>query len=627
MSNVEQALDDLLRNVHNRRQAGRFRAIEVAQEEAANHYGAVMLPAWLVEGKPEADIYATATKFRTALTYAETMLDPDRIRQWDAAGYARDGLVRLSALGVIAVLVRVYRVRAGQDAREQAKGLEWLDEVAEEGSEEDDESRPKWLTSLVNRVTPGVVDTMDQSNTTTASIWTYFHVHWLAWALLDLAGDRDLVDVIKQSSDQDLEEAVNGRFSVGSVERAESISELFERASLDVIQRHLDNLAPESMPLPKLRQLIRGDEKQGNGRTPKVPPVLQQPLISIPSDLATRAILGAIHQAESGRNWSDHGGATVPTHTTRTNRGHGVVYVSMRGIDEQSRPATELLPMLWQEVHACGDLTSDAFLVCMAQWAAEDAGPREPVWMTAEAILDARGVRRMQRKNEPGNWQHGHRAEDRIAAGRALAQLNGLWLDLNTDIIPAGKRRKARRLRHQSKALAMLDIITEMDVNGNAVFLAARVMPGTWAEQLWESDLRQRGLLARKALEYDPVREQVEKRLAKFLAFHFRINALRPAETVRLHTGTLMKNVDLEPDRANPQRTKARLEKALSRLKADGVIAGWGYAVGEDLPARGWFPKWAKMAVWIDPPQEIPAHYAQLRNGARTTRALPAAPS
>jgi hypothetical protein len=90
-----------------------------------------------------------------------------------------------------------------------------------------------------------------------------------------------------------------------------------------------------------------------------------------------------------------------------------------------------------------------------------------------------------------------------------------------------------------------------------------------------------------------------------------------------LRVATLMENVDLEPDRANPQRTKARLEKALGRLKADGVIAGWGYAVSENLPARGWFPTWAEMTVWIAPPQEISAHYAQLRGGTRALRAAP----
>jgi Histidine kinase len=47
-----------------------------------------------------------------------------------------------------------------------------------------------------------------------------------------------------------------------------------------------------------------------------------------------------------------------------------------------------------------------------------------PVWISADAVLTARGVRPKRYETEGKRWAHGHRTEDRIAVGQALAQLD-----------------------------------------------------------------------------------------------------------------------------------------------------------------------------------------------------------
>ena len=235
------------------------------------------------------------------------------------------------------------------------------------------------------------------------------------------------------------------------------------------------------------------------------------------------------------------------------------------------------------------------------------------------AILDARGIQRMRRRGEPGGWQHGHRREDRLAAGRALAQLDNLWLEIvDVEVVPGKDDRAPRRLRAESRALAILDRVSERDADGHEAFLAARVVPGEWARMLWELGLRQTGVLARQALAYDPYRARPERWLARYLALAFRWNARRRAPRLRLRVATLLENAALSADPARPQRCRDRLERALDRLLADGVIGGWLYEADPGaLPARHWLPAWTVMLVQIEPPDVVRRRYAGIGRGVR----------
>ena len=357
-------------------------------------------------------------------------------------------------------------------------------------------------------------------------------------------------------------------------------------------------------------------------RLPTAPNPLRDGAAAFPTNHVTWALVRAIRDATLGAGWAERDGLDPElAHTTPTNKGRGAVHVTLRAND--AAPASsEVLPALWERVRGLDALTTDALLVCLAQWAASKAQPDEPVWITADAILDARGLQRMQRRGEPRDWQHGHRREDRLAAGRALAQLDDLWLEIvDVEVIPAraGDARPPARLRVESRALAVLDRLTERDEEGQLVFLAARVAPGDWARAYWDLGLRQLGLLAQQALAYDPYHERVEKWLALYLAFQFRWTAKRSSERITRRVATLLETSALPLDAGRPGRTRARLEKALDRLGEDGLLASWGYTADAELarwPTRGWLPLWRATTIWIAPPEGQRARYAQLTSRA-----------
>lgn len=311
-------------------------------------------------------------------------------------------------------------------------------------------------------------------------------------------------------------------------------------------------------------------------------------------------LLSAIHSARQDGVWNDHNGATNPMHVTTTRKGSGAVYVSVRDQGGTVNPAAEILPALWEKVRAMDDLTSDTLLVCLAHWVAKSEGPNSPVWISADAVLTARGVRPKRYETEGKRWAHGHRTEDRMAVGQALAQLDALWLQLVDVEVTRGKR-SPRRLNIESKAMAMLDKVTQQGMDGDTIFLAARVMPGSWAAAYREAEIWQTGLLAQKALAYDPYREQPEKRLAKFLAFQVRIDAHNGRDSLDRKVSTLLDSAGLVPDADHPDRMRRRLEKALNRLRDDKIIDGWTDANNRALPSKRWLETWLGWVIRITP--------------------------
>lgn len=361
----------------------------------------------------------------------------------------------------------------------------------------------------------------------------------------------------------------------------------------------------------------------GERALPVVADIFRRSLASIPTDHATQALLEAIHNGVTRKGWSDGDGQTAPTHKTPTNHGRGVVYVSVRDASGEEHPSEAELPALWDKVRQLDDITSDVLLVCLAHWVDQGAEPKGPVWVTCDAILDARGIRRKKYANEPKDWQHGHRREDRVEVGRAISALDNLWIRMvDVEVIPARQRKKARRLRLSSRAFAVVDRFDQLDFDGRLVPLAVRIMPGQWAEAYWELGLRWVGLLAQKALYYDPYRQRPEKRLAKYLAFQYRINAGAAARNLKV--GELLEIAGLDQDPARPERVRTRLHAALDTLAKDGVMARWEYpADAPSLPARKWLDRWRAQSVLVVFPEEIHTRYASIRSGNSASRKLP----
>lgn len=347
------------------------------------------------------------------------------------------------------------------------------------------------------------------------------------------------------------------------------------------------------------------------GRRQRIPPGVNpyqgRTHARIGSGHVGRTVLAAVHDAENGTDWENGGGQSVPVYAMRRGSPLTVTYGSP---DDAQLLSLDALAQLWEAARQLDDWTSDALCVVMAAIESVPAGASATgQWIRADTILDARGIEPKRYEAEGGLWRHGHRTEDRQRAGRALEQLQHLHVQ-GTIVIKRGTGGRPPITKPiNSRVLAILDSVEDVDERGARVLLSARVGFGLWADAYREVGAWGFTVLAQQALKYDPNNHRIEKRLAKFIAFHSRVNRRR--ERLPLKVWTLLRESGLEVDTYNPQRTRRRLEAALDRLAADGVIAGWGYAGGnpeQRLPARGWVAMWEGLSVLIEaaaPPASV----------------------
>ncbi len=361
-------------------------------------------------------------------------------------------------------------------------------------------------------------------------------------------------------------------------------------------------------------RVLRGPSPQ----SPAIADVFRDGLASLPTYQSLWGVLQAIQEGRNAlQQWTDNNGQTVPMRKVYTDRHGNPAYLSIRTSDGDLRPSGTVIANLWERLKTLDDVSSDVLVYCLCAAVAAGGSPTDPIWVSADRILDERGISRITSSKD--RYQHGHRREDRFEIGRALAILSDLWLQVfDIEVIPASSRRKAKRVEASGPLLLTRQKWAQTDFDGGGeVFLVAQVILGPWVEPFWNLLRWQTGLIAQKALEYDPYRERPEKRLAKYLAFHIRLNTNRSAEVLKRRVSTLLEAIGddaIRVDEARPMRVRDRLEQALGRLTADGVIAGWSYAVEQpSLPLKKWLEQWMAWVVVIEPAKKVAEQYALVR--------------
>lgn len=331
---------------------------------------------------------------------------------------------------------------------------------------------------------------------------------------------------------------------------------------------------------------------------------------AMPLNHVTSAAFAAIHRGETRAGWDDDAGNGPPSYSAPTNKGQGQILIIMRH-DEAAVNAPDASDV-WERVRTLDDDTSDVFAVCMAHWWNYSRRPGQSVLLTVDDILDARGIQRMRRRDEPRNWQHGHRSEDRRKVGRALERLTNLWVRAD-NVAVVRKRRSVSMV--ECRLLDMRKRHVQYDEDGQPWYLAAEVMPGDWIVTYQDQDLLHYGWFPQQALRYDKGRQWVEKRLAKYLSYLFRSEARRGAPAKRLKVATLLGEAVLSEDEGNPKRTLVRLHSALDRLRNDCIIASWAYSAPDAydrLPARQWFGQWRELTIDLGVPECLRDRYRTL---------------
>lgn len=260
---------------------------------------------------------------------------------------------------------------------------------------------------------------------------------------------------------------------------------------------------------------------------------------------------------------------------------------------------------LWSKVQQLSDSSNDVLLDLFAHFIrpSETDGT---TWFFASQYLDDRGLKKITKgENAAQRRTAGHRQEDIAEVGHHLDLLENIWITIDQTIDESSdgkKKRKKRRFTHQGRLFMIEERITQKDLHGDNssdLEIAWRVRPGNWLRPFLEDPNRQVANLFQKSLQYDPYRQQWEKRLSRYFMLFGHMETRGGGGTFNRYIKKLLQEVSLSVETANPKRTKERFERAMDQLVTDSIIHEWHYQDSVDVSKRGWVTDWLDLMVTI----------------------------
>ena len=350
----------------------------------------------------------------------------------------------------------------------------------------------------------------------------------------------------------------------------------------------------------------------------------------VPSNLLyhhTRSVISAgregLFHAREGERWPSH-------QVERKNFRADMVMQPDSRLALQQENYGELFTRMQSHIDKMDDLSADVFDILSAKWI--QSGPKSPtemVTLTADDFLAMRGLKpNISGEGHRGGYKDAQREE--IAA--RIASLDQLWVnvqEMSSTVLENGRRRR-RKIRMQTKAVVVTMRMGEMAGEEIDPF-AWRIRPGDGFAEFLLSDVgRETALMALRALEYNPERQYMEKRLTRYFSTQWRIRRKRADCLKPYRVETLLDAVNEAPDLRRAAHQREHFEKALDTLQRDGVIARWQYAKDcheDELSGQGWIHKWIQWGVIVEPREAILDHYETIKQPNETREQQRIAPT
>jgi hypothetical protein len=376
----------------------------------------------------------------------------------------------------------------------------------------------------------------------------------------------------------------------------------------------------------KVADIPNAFDAQGMAEIPSAMPV--QTILGSYSAATRDAQTGATTLVEANKSWGrDSDG--VPTYRQVTPDHDTALQFRDDGLPELLDETR--IRDLWRTVGELTDLDGDVFLAMLAQAIASPPDP-DGVWITADQILEYRGVRPKTARDESGRERRaGHRYEDRKAVAECVARQSQQWIIIRSQIADdptetRGKKYTKKLFTHEGRLTNVTERLRQHELlddpeGAPSITIAWRFRFGAWATPFLSGPNRRMAWLCQQALQYDPYHEQWEKRLARYFMFYLRINAGKRSNAIRRIIGTLIDDLALPTNERYPEKTRRRFEQAMDRLVADEVIDGWDYDKSNpELPARRWLATWRSWSLSIRASAVVAERQTLITEGAKTRR-------
>lgn len=336
----------------------------------------------------------------------------------------------------------------------------------------------------------------------------------------------------------------------------------------------------------------------------------------------SHAIYQALREALAQNNFQRTNDSPWPTATLKKGGASGHALLIPPIFENTPLMPTEQVAawaqLMWEQQKDLTDLDADALDLLSHIWLQQAKTPKDYAIANVDQFLSMRGLE--QKQKEKGR-RGGYEPEQRARMLQVLSHIQNVWLNLGEiEIYEQDPRRKGRskatKQTFQSRAFIITDRMGQMRLDGYLDVERFIFQPGHLFAQFLFGPGRQTALLSARAVQYDPYRQRVEKRLARYLSWQWRIQARQGEYSRPYRVNTLLEAVGEQLNERRPSATRDRLEKALDTLQHDGVIASWQYDRWDEAIAqqRGWGQVWTQATLLLDPPQVIRETYKSLQS-------------
>lgn len=311
-----------------------------------------------------------------------------------------------------------------------------------------------------------------------------------------------------------------------------------------------------------------------------------------------------------------------PWPTAQLNKGAAKGQAQLIPVEYDSQPFLapeahqEMIGRMWQQRLELSDSDADVLDMLSDLWLKQARTPNDPGTADVDQLLE---MRALKPKTGAGGRPSGYRTEQRQQLYQALHRLSSLWINMSRveSYQPSSPGGRRRRTFHevQSRAFVITDVSGERRFDGSNFELQHFLFrPGAVFGQFLFGPGRQTALLSARAVEYDPYRQDVEKRLARYLSWQWRVQAAQGSYKRPFKVRTLLDACGYEIDSEHPSRTRERLEKALDTLASDHIIENWQWDdYNEEIAGqRGWAEQLPNWTVLITPPETIRQAYMNI---------------
>jgi hypothetical protein len=339
-------------------------------------------------------------------------------------------------------------------------------------------------------------------------------------------------------------------------------------------------------------------QEANNDQPPRSPPKVLHVANALPVHELRQALAKKEFQKNSDSRW--------PTAALR--KSHGSAQLRPVEIDDQSttlsqRRVLALEKSMLIECQKLSDHDADVLDALSALYLQRARSPTDDVQASINELLELRGLKpRLSGQKRRGGFS----SKQRDSIKQALAHLEDVWLTF------PDRRFSHRKVADvvQTRCFMLTERKGQLFTDGSLDFREFSFRPGLIYSSFLFGPWRQVALLAAKALQYDPVQEVWEKRVARYLSWQWRIRANTRGYFKPLGVSTLLDVVGVSvPGRS--ARTRDRFERCLDHLRKDRVIAQWQYhgfpgLLGE---TKGWKNDWTGANILVEPPDLIKDSY------------------